>query len=44
MPRETNGVAHSIAKLAISSRQNSMWLKDVPSHVSSLVLRDQVSP
>jgi hypothetical protein len=42
-PREANGVAHSLAKLATACRQNSVWLEDVPSHISSLVLRDQVS-
>jgi hypothetical protein len=39
-PRETNGVPHSLAKQAISCRQNFVWVEDVPSHISSLVLRD----
>lgn len=30
-PRETNGVAHALAKQAISLRQNHVWLEDMPS-------------
>jgi hypothetical protein len=42
--RETNGAAHALAKHAVSTRQNQVWLEDIPTLIFPIVLREQVLP
>ncbi|KAK0592574.1 hypothetical protein LWI29_021554 [Acer saccharum] len=40
VPRLANSVAHSLAKLALASEGESMWLEDCPLSMKSLFLGD----
>lgn len=41
-PRSGNSAAHGLAKLAMSSRVNSVWLEEWPCAISDIVLSESL--
>lgn len=41
VPREANGVAHNLAKLALSLSGQNIWVEECPLSVMPLVVKDQ---
>jgi ribonuclease HI len=42
--REANGVAHALARYAISCKIDNVWLEDIPPFILAIVTRELVVP